>query len=407
MSARSVDDHIAVLTALLGLPPAATEELPVAAARSRIIAEDIIAPLHQPPFDNSQMDGFAVRAIDLGRGPLRVGYMIAAGAGIGDHPAGTASPIMTGAPLPRGADTVIPVEQATPPNFIAEVVELPLAPAGQFVRRRGSDLGSGATAIAAGTRLTPPLAALASSLGLTRITVRAAPRVVVYSGGDEVVAPGRSLEPGQVYDANGTLLRALAQEAGLDVVAAHRITDEPESFRRRLEDDLARLSPDLVLSAGGISAGVFEVVRMVVTAAAEESWFGHVAMQPGGPQGCAQLGGVPVISLPGNPVSSWVSWHVLVRAALSAAWGVSSAPAWSSAYLAEDLDPLAQKTQFRRGLYAGPPPGPDSVAMVRPFGGASSHLLAHAGHAEVLIRVAPGSETLPSGSPVAILDVRD
>lgn len=402
MTARSIDHHVGVLTGLLGALPGAPESAPVSEAMGRIVAEDVTAPLDQPPFDNSQMDGFAVRAIDLGRGPLRVGYMVPAGMGIADHQPGTATPIMTGAPVPRGADTVIPVEVASPPDFISAAVALPQAPTGQFVRRRGSDVGTGAVAIAEGTRVTAPIAAVASSLGLTRLPLRRRPRVLLYTGGDEVVAPGGPIEPGQIYDANATLLAALASRAGLDIAAARRITDEPESFRRRLSLDLADVQPDLVLSSGGISAGAFEVVRTVLSANA--SWFGHVAMQPGGPQGCAQIDGIPVVSLPGNPVSSWVSWEVLLRPALAAAWGTGSAPRWEAAYLAEDVTPLRDKTQYRRGVYAS---GPDTLTLVRPFGGASSHLLAHAGHADVLLRIPPGEATLPVGSPVAILGVRD
>lgn len=410
---RSVAAHQVAIEALLGtaLRSPGSEPVPLDDALGRTLASDLVAPRALPPWDNSQMDGYAVNAADLGTGPLRVVAPIAAGQGAAALARGTAAPIMTGAPMPQGANTVIPIEAAVPDSFptSAELAEgctvvLPDSSAvGNYIRARGSDIAEGSLVLQAGTRLGPTALGVAAGLGLAEVQVAARPRVLLLSTGDELVAPGGELGPGQIHDANTTLLHTALAAAGCEVTTAGVLDDSPAQFTASLSAALRAGGRryHLVLSSGGISKGAFDVVKEVLTARGIE--FGSVAMQPGGPQGAGMLelpGLLPVafIALPGNPVSAYVSFEMFLRPVLAQALGLPER-AKATATLAADLDSVPGKLQVRRGTYAN--------GTVTPVGGASSHLLAALAASNAFILVDEHTTTLPAGSRVEILIIGD
>ncbi|MFI7583775.1 gephyrin-like molybdotransferase Glp [Kocuria sp. M1N1S27] len=398
---RSVDEHRrAVVDALRDLG-ARVETVLLGDALGRVLAEDLVAPLSLQPFDNSQMDGFAIRAADSraargddGLASFVVVAPVPAGRVPGPLGAGEAAPVMTGAPLPMGADAVVPVEEALPGGFPepGSLLRLPVGqPAGRFVRRAGEDVAEGDTALVAGRRLTPARIGLAAALGRAELPVRARPRAVVYTTGDEVVAPGAERGPAQIFDANAAILGAQLAEAGVEVAGAHLVSDDPGAFAARLAQD-ADGRPDLFVSSGGVSEGAYEVVRQVLEPHGE---FVHVAMQPGGPQGLALVHGVPFVCLPGNPVSTLVSFEMFLRPALTEVVGAPAPRARRTGPLAEPVRPLPGRTQVRRAVWDG--------ATVRTAGGPGSHLLAAAARANALALVPPGEAELPAGTPVELL----
>lgn len=398
---RSVDEHLrAVTEALRSVRPRA-ETVLLADALGRVLAEDLVAPLGLQPFDNSQMDGFAVRAADSRRAPGEDGhvpFVVVASVPAGHVPdplgPGEAAPIMTGAPLPSGADAVVPVEETRPGGFPAPgaVLRLPPdQPAGRFVRRAGEDVAEGDTALSAGQRLTPARLGLAAALGCATLSVRTRPRAVLYTTGDEVVPPGAVRGPAQIFDANAAILRAQLAEAGVEVLAAHLVPDDAGAFAARLAADAAR-RPDLFVSSGGVSEGAYEVIRQVLGPQGE---FVHVAMQPGGPQGLARPEGVPFVCLPGNPVSTLVSFEMFLRPALTEVVGAPAPRPRRTVPLAEAVRPLPGRTQVRRGVWDG--------TSVRMMGGSGSHLLAAAARADALVLLPPGDAELPAGTPVETL----
>ena len=410
---RSVAEHQDAIEALLGpalrtlgSAPAALDE-----ALGRVLASELVAPRALPPWDNSQMDGYAVHSGDLGAAPLRVVDPIAAGQAAPALERGTVAPIMTGAPMPAGADTVIPIEAATPdafptPDELAAGVTVLLpgsSPAGNYVRTRGSDIPEGTVVLGAGTRLGPTALGMLAGLGIDTVLVVAAPRVLLLSTGDELVAPGGVLEPGQIHDANTTLLRTALRAAGCRVDTAGVLDDSPEHFAASLSAALRAGGQgyQLVLSSGGISKGAFDVVKAVLGEHGVE--FGSVAMQPGGPQGSGTLtlpgcAPVPFIALPGNPVSAYVSFEMFIRPVLATALGLPERTR-ATATLTEDLDSVAGKLQVRRGSYAN-----DTVT---PVGGASSHLLAALAASNAFILLDEETTNLPAGSPVEIMIIGD
>jgi len=417
---RSVAEHQAEVRSLLaGLPGAlGAETVPIAAALGRTLAADLAAPRPLPPFANSQMDGYAVRAADLSTGPvpwatLPVAPPIPAGAAAPPLPPGHAAPIMTGAMLPAGADTVVPIEAADPPAFpdfvgggnpyrAGTTVTLPASfTAGTYVRPAGSDLPAGETALAGGTRLGAAQLGLAAGLGLDRLAVRRRPRALVLSTGDEVAAPGTELAPGQIHDANTTLLTASLAQAGWDTATAGICADNAPAFGAALAGALAAAGIDLVLTSGGISQGAYEVVRQAL--ADHGIAFGSVAMQPGGPQGAGLLAlpgtaPVPLLAFPGNPVSSFVSFEVFLRPVLCELLGTTPRPQ-VSAPLAVDLDKPAGKLQVRRGILED--------GRFLPLGGPGSHLLHALAQATALALLPAGPGHLDAGTDVPVLTMGD
>lgn len=312
---RTVAEHRdAILASTTVLTPV---RVPLTDAWGRTTAEPVVAILEIPAFENSAMDGYAVRSED-GAGPRTVVADIPAGvapgAAIG---AGDAARIMTGAPLPAGADAIVPHEQ-TRESFRdvapGSVVHLEAAPvAGAHIRHRGDDVSTGDVVVAGGERLGALQRSAAAAAGAASVLVHPAPRVVVIASGDELVAPGEPVGPGQIPESNGLLLDGLVRGADAVVSELVRVGDDPATLRRvlaRIETD----APDAIVLTGGASVGAYEVVREVLEPTGVQ--FLTVAMQPGKPQGHGAVGGIPVFCLPGNPVSVAVSFEAFVRPAL-------------------------------------------------------------------------------------------
>jgi molybdopterin molybdotransferase len=291
------------------------EEVELGAAAGRVLADPrIAAPLDVPPFANSAMDGFALRASDT-PGALRIVGEVAAGSR--DLPpvsAGEAVRIMTGAPLPPGTDTIVPVEDADEADGTVRVSR---STEGTYVRSAGSDTPAGAEVCLPGA-LGPAQVAVLASLGLARVRVRMRPRVAILSTGDELVEPGQSLAPGQIYNSNGPALEAAIAEAGGEPHGLGRSADR----RADVEDALrAGSTYDLVVSSGGVSVGQHDHVRDVLEAAGSLD-FWRIAVQPGKPLAVGELQGVTVIGLPGNPVSALVTFELFARPMIRAMLGL-------------------------------------------------------------------------------------
>jgi molybdopterin molybdotransferase len=407
---RSVADHRARIARLLEpLAARPVQRVPLGEALGAALGEDLMAPMRLPPFDNSQMDGFAVRAADFhgdgsdgphapGRREFTVAEAIPAGAVPECLVPGRAAPIMTGAVMPDGADAVVPVEQAVPSAYPAagETVLLPRAEAGTFVRRAGSDVEAGAVVLLAGTPLGPAQLGLAAALGFGDLPVRPPLRAAVVSTGAELAAPGDALAPGQIHDANGPLLAAALREAGLAVEHLAVRTDDPAELLLALEC-LARPSadegPDLIVTTGGVSQGAFEATKLALAGGDVE--FSHLAMQPGGPQGLGAFRGVPVIAFPGNPVSCWISWEVLLRPVLSELLGAPRPRRVLSSRLGEPLVSPAGKLQIRRGRLR-------RDGAVQLVGGPGSHLLGALASSDALVMVPEHVTELSAGAEVEV-----
>lgn len=389
---RPVDEHQALVAGLIARTDVELRGLQE--ARGLVLAEDIVAPTSLPPFDNSAMDGYAVRRAEITTIPctLPVSRDIPAGASDPTPLApGTAARIMTGAPVPDGADCVVPVELT---DGGTETVTIVTAPDERSqIRPLGDDIAAGTTVLTAGTRIGAAQIGAAAAVGFARLPVFRPVTVLVLSTGSELAAPGTALAPGQIYESNGEMLAAAVAEAGGVARLAHFVIDDVTAFRRTLAEHSAGV--DLILTSGGVSAGAYEVVKDALTGAGVE--FAKVAMQPGMPQGAGVHDGVPVVTLPGNPVSSFVSFEVFVRPAIRAAMGYAepNRPAMRLP-LAGPLDSPAGKRQIRRGVI-------DAVGgTVGAVGGPGSHLLGALAQADCLIIVPEDVTSLARGDDVTV-----
>lgn len=374
---RTPETHAREVAAALPAPQATT--VPLTQAQDMVLAADIHAGFPSPRFDNSQMDGYALPQCAAGTYP--VGPTIAAGtepAQVLDSPLSSACPIMTGAMVPEGTAAIVPIERCEPQEFLApgDRITVPETSPGQFIRRTGSDLEEGALLAARGDKLTPVRLAALASQGIDEVEVYRPARILICTGGAEI-GHGSAAIP----DANAPLLTAMAHRAGIDVAGCITTDDDPQALERAFTEAIAQHRPDAIITSGGISAGKFEVVRQVL-----DGWFGHVDQQPGGPQGIAAFRGTPVICLPGNPISTLVSFRLFVAPALG--W----APEPFHVPLAASIDGLLHKDKFRRGRV-------DARAHI--LGGASSHLLAQAADATHLIRI-PAGQRLEKGQEVEV-----
>ena len=304
------------------------ERVAVADALGRVLAEDVVADVDLPPWDNSSMDGYAVRAADTASGDARLDLLEVIAAGSAPTcvvVAGTASAIMTGAPMPAGADAVVMVED-TDGGLEAVVQVRAAASVGQHVRRQGESVQRGSVAVRAGGELRAGALALLAALGRDSVVVARRPVVGVLSTGDEVVAAGRPLAPGQIYSSNGVALVALAREAGAIGLDLGNVADDPALIEQALASAVARC--DVVVTTGGVSVGAFDHVKGVFERIAGGIDFWKVSMKPGKPLAvsCAIRDGrrVPLLGLPGNPVSCMVNFLEFVRPMLRLAMGAGA-----------------------------------------------------------------------------------
>ena len=397
---RSVEEHAAVVAALIRpRPPVAVG---LADALGLTLADDVVAELSLPGFDNSAMDGYAVMADEVAAATperpveLPVAEDIPAGrTDLLTLQPGTAHRIMTGAPLPAGATAVVPVEAT---DAGTETVAIGRAPkAGQHIRHAGEDVTAGTTVLHAGQVVTPAMLGLAAALGLRDVRVLPRQRVLVVSTGTELVAPGQELAPGQIYESNAVMLAAACREAGAEVVAAPTAGDDVEQFRAVL--DCYAGQADLVVTSGGVSAGAYEVVKDTLGGAGVD--FVKVAMQPGMPQGAGHVGETPIVTLPGNPVSALVSFEVFIRPPLRAAMGLPPHRPRRTAVLAEDVTSPRDRRQFRRGVVDV------AAGTVTSYGPPASHHLRWLASANCLLEIPEDVVELAAGSSLLVWELAE
>ncbi|KIU14078.1 gephyrin-like molybdotransferase Glp [Mycolicibacterium llatzerense] len=393
---RTVEEHQQVVAGLISARPAVT--VPLAEALGLALADDVVAPLSLPGFDNSAMDGYAVLAADVAAAsadnPVKLPVAEDIPAGRTDLltlAPGTAHRIMTGAMLPAGATAVVPVESTDAATDIVSIFSS--SSEGRHIRRAGEDVTAGMTVLPAGEVLSPAALGLAAALGFAELKVIPRQRVLVLSTGTELVTPGTPLQPGQIYESNAVMLAAALREAGADVTTAPATSDDVALFRETLADHAKDV--DLIVTTGGVSAGAYEVVKDALSGAVE---FVKVAMQPGMPQGAGTVNGTPIITLPGNPVSALVSFEVFIRPPLRAAMGLTAERPRRSATLTEKLTSPAGKRQFRRGVV-----GTDDE--VSSYGPPASHHLRWLATANCLLDIGEDVVELAAGSPVPIWDL--
>ncbi len=383
-------------------------ETPIADADNRVLAADIIAEIDLPPFANSSVDGYAVLSADAQTVPTTLAVVM-------DIPAGVAPPhalqprqaarIMTGAPLPEGADAVIPVEQtnhdwrsdATEP--LAETVTIQQsADPGDNVRPVGENIQRGETVLRAGTRLRPQDIGMIASLGMATAPTYRPPIVAILGSGDELAAVGDTLQPGQIYDSNSYTVAALVRSHGGRAIRYDPAADTMEAvrslFRSALKDE-----PDLIISTAGVSVGAFDVVRTVLEELGEVG-FWRVNVRPGKPLAFGQLQGVPFFGLPGNPVSAMVTFDLFVRPALLKLGGRPDETPIRTAQTDEDIESDGRQTYVRVQLRKN-----NDQLIATTTGTQSSGALMSMVLADGLLVIPEGETHVPAGTslPVRLL----
>jgi len=398
----SVDEHVErIVEAIDPLPP---YDQPLLEALGLPVCEDIAAPMDLPSFDNSAMDGYAVYFDDVATAtadhPVHlpvVGEVAAGQTTFFALSPGTAVRIMTGAPVPQGADAVVPVEWTDGGVATVRITQAPTR--GQHVRFIGEDVRRGDILLEDGAVLGPRQLGLLASVGRATVQARPRPRVVIMSTGSELREPGSGLGHDSIYDANSYMLAAAARAAGAIVYRVGIISDDPQEFSDALSDQLVRA--DLVVTSGGVSKGEYDVVKEVLAELGTVS-FGEVAMQPGKPQGFGFVGedSTPIITLPGNPVSSYVSFEAFVLPAIRRMMG--KAPyrrPMVRALATKGLSSIPGRRQFARAIFEIDGMG----AHATPVGGHGSHLMGDLSDANALIVLAEDVTAVRAGEQVQVL----
>jgi molybdopterin molybdotransferase len=312
-----LDDALAWLLAVAAPLPGA-ESVAVGDADGRVLAQDVVSALHVPPQDNSSMDGYAVCCADLGAPGvlLPVSQRIPAGASGAPLQRGTVARIFTGAPVPQGADAIVMQEDCTAVEGTSTPqVQINVLPTtGQYIRRAGEDVARGDVVLASGQRLGPAELGLAASIGLASLNVARRPRVALFSTGDELVMPGtvapQDMPPGAIYNSNRFFLSALLRRMGCEVTDLGIVPDQREATVQALRD--AAQSHDVILTSGGVSVGEEDHIKPAVQLLGTlDHW--QIAIKPGKPFAHGRIGEAHFLGLPGNPVSSFVTFLVLVR----------------------------------------------------------------------------------------------
>jgi molybdopterin molybdotransferase len=388
------------------------DSVPLAQAQGLVLADDVVAPLALPVFDNSAMDGYAVRAEDIsGATPDHPVVLPVAE----DIPAGrideltlepkTAHRIMTGAPVPAGATAVVPVEDTDGglESGEASVAIRQPRPPGAHIRRAGEDVAPGTTVLRRGQVVTAAVLGLAAALGMAELNVIPRQRVLVMSTGSELVAPGVPLRPGQIYESNSVMLAGAVRDAGAEVIAVETAEDDVDQFSALL--DRYASGADLIITSGGVSAGAYEVVKDAFGRDGDQGVeFVKVAMQPGMPQGIGRLrikgADTTIVTLPGNPVSALVSFEVFIRPALRRAMGLPDPERpHRPAVLAESLTSPRGKRQFRRAILDR------EAGSVTSYGPPASHHLRWLASANGLLDIPEDVVEVPQGTELQVWDL--
>jgi molybdopterin molybdotransferase len=399
---RSVDEHLRRILDVVAPLRFYGQSLPEALGLS--LCEDVTSPVELPGFDNSAMDGYAVRTDDVAGAsedsPVRLPVVGESAAGQTKAYAlarGTALRIMTGAPMPSDADAVVPVEWTDHGVAGVEIRQTPRP--GQHVRLAGEDVRIGDPLLQEGTLLGPRQIGLLAAIGRAQVQARPRPRVVVLSTGSELREPGTELGFDSVYDSNSFMLAAAVRATGAIAYRVGAVSDDPDVFGDAISDQLVRA--DAVITSGGVSKGEYDVVKEVLGKLGTVE-FCEVAMQPGKPQGFGTVGedATPIFALPGNPVSSYVSFEVFVLPALRRMMGrLPYRRPMTRARCAEGFSSAPGKRQFLRGELTGD--GRDAVVSV--VGGPGSHLVGSLAHANCLVVVPEDTTSVADGAVVDVL----
>ncbi len=391
-----------VLDSVSELPPM---ELPISDANGCVLAQDIYARWPLPSFDNSSMDGYAVIASDLVGASENAPIALPV---IDDIPAGFKSletlrsgqaiRIMTGAPMPAGADSVIPVESTDGGSDV--VVILASIEVGSCIRREGEDVQAGDLVLTKGTFIGPRQIALIAAVGHGVISVIPKPRVAVLATGSELVEPGTELKFGLISDSNSFLITAVANDSGAVAYRLPPAKDDEDTLIEILQDQVHRA--DLIITTGGVSMGAYDPVKSAFLKLGTAQ-FHKVAMQPGMPQGFGSVGdpAIPIITLPGNPVSAYVSFEVFIRPAIRKMRGLKQLqrPERPAVVKGQLRSPM-NKVQFARGRFM-------TDGQVELVGaGQGSHVLGGLAQADALIVIPVGVDSIASGEQVQVIDVR-
>jgi len=385
--------------------PLAPLQLALTEAYGCVSAEDVVASESLPAFASSAMDGFAVRAADVAdASPERPAELKVVGkAMIGYRPeavvgGGEAVAIATGAPIPAGADTIVPIENARVAGETVQLLEA--APAGRHVRPVGEDVAEGAVLVERGKRLGAPELGLLANAGHATPLVHPRPRVVVLSTGDELIPPTETPDFGQIRDSNAYTVFGALREAGAMPVLAGIVRDDADSLKTTVLDYL--IQADAFISSGGVSVGERDVVKAAFFRRGDIDFY-KVAMQPGMPQGFGQIEGKPYFGLPGNPVSVFVSFELFVRPAILTMLGRSQIERPQvRASLAADVSGPKGKMQYARVVVER---GGDGW-VATPTGARGSNLISTVARANGLAMIPPGTETAPAGSQVQVMVFR-
>lgn len=400
---RTPDELLADILAVVR--PMPVVEAALANAVGCVLAEDVVSTLSLPAFDNSAMDGYAVRAVDVAEAsehePVRLEVLgdIAAGqVASRSVEAGTAMRIMTGAPMPAGADAVVRVEDTD--GGAASVLVRAAVAVGRDIRPAGDDVAAGATVLERGAVLGPRQVGLLAAIGRDRVRVHRQPIVVVVPTGSELLAPGDEPRPGAIYDSNGPLLASAIRAAGARVAVRPAVTDDDEAFAAVVDE--AAAVGDLVVTTGGVSMGVYDTAKAVLSARGTVT-FEKIAMNPGMPQGFGHVGDRPIVTLPGNPVSAFVSFEAFVRPAIRAMQGRADVQRpRRSATCTQAFTSPAGKVQFARAVVEG-----RDELTVAPVGGQGSHVMGGLAAANALIVVPIGRTSVEAGDVVEVIDLRE
>jgi molybdopterin molybdotransferase len=361
-------------------PLAEVEAVATLDADRRVLAAAVVASMDVPPMDNSQMDGYAVRTADVSAAPttLRVSQRIAAGHVGAPLEPGTAARIFTGAPVPPGADAIVMQEAATADGDRVTIHEVPKA--GAWIRRAGFDIARGAQVFAAGHRMRPQDCGLVASIGLPTLTVYRRLRVAVFFTGDELVMPGEPLPPGRIYNSNRFVLRGLLARLGCEVIDLGIVPDDLERTRAAFVEAAGRA--DLIVTSGGVSVGEEDHVKPAVQSEGSlELW--QIAMKPGKPLAFGHVRGVPFIGLPGNPVSSFVTFLLFARPFILARQGATELAPRALPLRADfDLPKPDKRREFIRVRV-------NAQGGVEAFGNQNSAVLTSAAWADGLVDIPP------------------
>ena len=392
----SFDEAAGIIDRIAASGRLSTERIPLQRGLGRVLAEDLVAPIALPNFDNSAMDGFAVRGLPMPEaGWQLVGEQFAgADQGLALAP-GQGSRITTGAPLPAGAEAIVIKENA---RLDGDRLTSEHAPsAGDHIRRAGEDVQPGTLLLSAGDVLTPARLGLAAALGMAELTVVRRPTVAVFTTGDELKPPGQTLAPGEIHDSNRAMLQTLLLAEGLEPVAWPILPDDPARIGAMLED--AAFSFDLVITCGGVSAGEKDHLPALLREEGEVC-FWKVRMKPGMPVLFGRLGEALVLGLPGNPVSVLATFLTLGRSLLD---GLQGRRAPRAPLRAELLTPIAKphaRLEFMRGNLSCSDTG---QLQVRPNPAVASHRLRGAADANALIQLPEGAADYAAGDRVDVL----